>query len=83
MNIYINFWTKTGILLCIVDRFQTYFENSDTFIQLCPLHNCERSILNKCVPFLIYKYIKHKKPEKPISQKHLNKIKKWSIMKPK
>lgn len=40
-------------------------------------------ILNKCVPFLIYKYIKDNKPGKAISQGHLNKIKKWSSMKSK
>lgn len=53
------------------------------FIQFCPLHDWERMILNKSVPFLIYKYIKDNKPEKAISQGHLNKIKRWSSIKSK
>ena len=53
------------------------------FIQLCPLHDCECMILNKRVLFLIYKYIKDNKSGKAISQGYVNKIKNWSVMKPK
>lgn len=67
----------------LADRFKAYFEKSDMFIQLCSLHDCERIILNNCVPFLIYKYIKDNNPGRVVSQGHLNKIKKWSAMKPK
>jgi hypothetical protein len=72
-----EFLNKNGFQRNLEDHFKNLFKQHVDFGQVhCLQHDCNNLILNKCVPFLIYKFCRDKHKRKAISDGHKGKMKK-------